>query len=168
MYSMNTEEKNITQDEPSTNGKQSSTPQDEPNYKELYFRTNADFQNYKRRIERERIEWTNIMQADVIEKILPIVDDLESAIQAAIKHHDITLTAWIEGFQLVLKKFKKILSDLGVEEIVASGQFNPEQHEALMHVQSTEHTSGQIVQKLSSGYIFKGKVIKYARVSVAK
>ncbi len=138
----------------------------ESDYKDQFLRLNADFQNYKRRIERERTEWTHIMQADIIEKMLPLVDDLERAVQTA--EGSQAAPAWIEGFQLILKNFKKTLTSLGVEEIVATGTFNPELHEALMNVESSEHQSGNIVQLLSKGYTFKGKVIKHARVSVAK
>lgn len=138
----------------------------DPDYKELLLRTNADFQNFKRRVERERAEWTSLMQASVIEKMLPFVTDLERAIQSAPATEG--SSAWLEGFQLILKNLKKTLKDLGVEEISTTGQFNPELHEALMHVESADHASGDIVQELSKGYTLKGKVITHARVSVAK
>lgn len=140
----------------------------DPDYKELLLRTNADFQNFKRRVERERTEWTSLMQSSVIEKILPFVQDLERAIQVAQTQSAEGSSAWIEGFQLILKNLKKTLADMGVAEIAATGQFNPELHEALMHVDSTDHKSGDIVQELSKGYTFKGKVLTHARVSVAK
>jgi molecular chaperone GrpE len=139
----------------------------EPNYKELYLRTNADFQNFKRRTEKEKLEWATIMQADIITKILPTIEDLERAIQTA-EQKSTESASWIEGFQLILKNLKKTLTDLGVEEILTMGQFNPEFHEALVQIDSPEHASGDIVQVLSKGYTFKGKVIKHARVSVAK
>lgn len=135
-------------------------------YKELLLRTNADFANFKRRVERERTEWTSLMQSGAIEKILPFVQDLERAIQAAQTAEG--SSAWIEGFQLILKNLKKTLSDMGVAEISTTGQFNPELHEALMHVDSADHKSGDIVQELSKGYTYKGKVLTHARVSVAK
>lgn len=140
----------------------------QPDYKEQYIRANADFQNYKRRIEKERIEWTQVMQGDVLEKMLPFVDDLERAIQASENSAPEGSTAWIEGFKLILKNLKKKLSELGIEEISTKELFNPEFHEALMQVESAEHSTGQIVQELSKGYTFKGKVLKHARVSVAK
>ncbi|NDD54538.1 nucleotide exchange factor GrpE [bacterium] len=138
----------------------------DPNYKDLYLRTNADFQNFKKRTERERSELAQLLQAEAMEQLLPIVDDLERAIAAATANgHN---QAWIDGFSLILKNAKKRLSDKGVEEIATAGMFDPALHEALMHVESPEHTSGQIVQVLEKGYTLKGKVLKYARVSVAK
>jgi molecular chaperone GrpE len=138
----------------------------EPNYKELYLRTNADFQNFKKRTERERIDLAQALQADAIEKLLPIIDDLDRAIATA--QNTGAKEAWLDGFMLILKNAKKKLADLGVEEITQTTAFDPMMHEALMHVESTEHKSGEIVQVLEKGYLLKGKVIKYARVSVAK
>lgn len=142
----------------------------DPDYKELLLRTNADFQNFKRRVERERTEWTSLMQSSVIEKILPFVSDLERAIQAQASQEATPggQPDAIKGFELILKNLKKTLKGLGVEEIPTTGQFNPELHEALMHVESADHASGDIVQELSKGYTHKGKVLTHARVSVAK
>ena len=140
---------------------------EEINYKELYLRTNADFQNFKRRVERERTELAQLMQAHVIEKLLPTVDDLERALETAEKSAE-TPAVWLEGLRLIAKNLNKRLTELGVEEIGTAGVFNPELHEALMQVEDSQHQSGHIVQLFSKGYSFKGKVIKHARVSVAK
>jgi len=142
--------------------------QSDPDYKELFLRANADLQNFKRRMERERMDWTQLIQAETIEKFLPLVEDLQRALEASTKSAPEASGAWLEGFALILKNLKKKLSELGVEEIVATGTFNPELHEALMQVDSPTHISGNIVQQLEKGYTYKGKVIKHARVSVAK
>jgi molecular chaperone GrpE len=63
---------------------------------------------------------------------------------------------------------EKILNDLGVEEVSTIGQFNPEFHEALMQIESTEHKSGNIVSVSTKGYTFRGKLLRAAKVSVAK
>jgi molecular chaperone GrpE len=159
--------KNTQQQEDALTEK-STTPQQEPDYKNLFLRTNADLQNFKRRVEKERAEWSVLIQADVLERILPIVDEFETAVQIAEQKAPEGSQIWLEGFQLILKNLKKQLAELGVEEIDTTGIFNPEFHEALMQVESTDRPSGQIVQQFSRGYSFKGKVIKHARVSVAK
>ncbi len=138
----------------------------EPNYKELYLRTNADFQNFRKRIDRERTDLAHGLQADAIERLLPIIDDLDRAVTSA-QSNGVQET-WLEGFVLILKNAKKKLADLGVEEIANTDTFDPMLHEALMHIDSPQHKSGDIVQVLEKGYALKGKVIKYARVSVAK
>lgn len=138
----------------------------EPNYKELYLRTNADFQNFRKRTERERSELAQGLQADAVERMLPIIDDLDRAITSAQQNG--VQESWLDGFVLILKNAKKKLAEIGVEEIANTTTFDPMLHEALMHVDSPEHQSGDIVQVLEKGYALKGKVIKYARVSVAK
>jgi len=157
----------IDEQNPNTPTPEESQPQG-PDYKELYLRTQADLQNMKRRMEKERLEWTGTTQADVIEKLLPFVEDLDRAIETAQANKTEQSAIWLAGFELIAKNLKKTLSGLGVEEIVATGRFNPEFHEALMNVQSADHASGMIVQQLSKGFTFKGKVLKPARVSVAQ
>jgi molecular chaperone GrpE len=164
-HNLNHNDQPVTEETPVTEQKQQTQ---EPNYKDLYQRATADFQNYKRRIERERVEWAHTAQADTIEKILPVVDDLERAIATAQQTPTAENAAWIEGFELILKNLKKKLTEMGVEEVPATGEFNPEFHEALMNVDSQDHQSNHIVQVLSRGYSLKGKVIKHARVSVAR
>lgn len=153
--------------QPDTTTPEETQPQG-PDYKELYLRTQADLQNMKRRMEKERLEWTGTIQADVIEKLLPFVEDLDRAIETAQTNKTEQTAIWLNGFELIAKNLKKTLSGLGVEEISAMGRFNPELHEALMSVQSADHASGMIVQQLSKGFTFKGKVLKHARVSVAQ
>lgn len=137
-------------------------------YKDLFLRTTADLNNFKRRVEKERAEWMTAAQSMVIEKILPIVDDLDRALVIAQKDVAADNVAWLDGIKLIQKNLNKMLSDLGVKEIDASGVFNPEFHEALASVDSAEKASGDIVDVFFKGYTFKGKVIKHAQVSVAK
>jgi len=154
--------------EPTATKPEERMPQ-EIDYKELFLRANADLQNFKRRTERERTEWATLMQTNVIIKIVPVVDDLERAIQTAEQKAPADSLSWIAGFSLILKSLKKTLQDLGVEEIQTAGRvFDPELHEALVQVDNPTHASGHIVEQFSKGFTFKGKVIKHAQVSVAK
>ena len=140
----------------------------EPNYKELFLRTSADLQNFQRRVDRERLEWAQLMQADIVQKFIPFCQDLDRAIEVSAQTATPQAAELLEGFKLIAKNLHKTLTDLGVQEIKATGQFNPELHEALMTVESADHKSGDIVQVLSKGYTLKGKVLIHARVSVAK
>jgi molecular chaperone GrpE len=141
----------------------------EPNYKELFLRTSADLQNFQRRIERERLEWAQLMQADIVQKFIPFCQDLDRAIESSAKTATTPQAAeLLEGFKLIAKNLHKTMIDLGIQEVSTTGPFNPELHEALMTVESPNHKSGDIVQVLDKGYTFKGKVLKHARVSVAK
>jgi molecular chaperone GrpE len=139
----------------------------QPDYQALFLRATADLQNFKRRTERERSEWATLIQIDVIEKMLPILDDVERALAHTEQPTTPETVVQLEGFQLIAKNFKKTLAGLGVEEIPATGLFNPELHEALMQVASSEHRSGEIVQEFRKGYTLKGKVLRHAQVSVA-
>jgi molecular chaperone GrpE len=139
----------------------------QPDYKVLFLRATADLQNFKRRTERERSEWATLIQIDVIEKMIPILDDVERALAHTEQQTTPETIARLEGFQLIAKNFKKALAGLGVEEISTAGLFNPELHEALMQVASPEHRSGEIVQEFRKGYTLKGKVLRHAQVSVA-
>ena len=137
--------------------------------KEQLLRVNADFQNFKRRVEKEKTEWFELAQAGVLKSFLPVLDDFDRAMQSFEKIEDSKeKKAWMKGFDLLCKNFKKVFHDLGVEKIACDADFNPDYHEALMQVESKEHTSGHIVEVLNKGYTFKGKVLRPAKVSVAK
>lgn len=151
------------QSQPQTPQESAATQQPEQvNYKELYVRLAADMQNFKRRIEKERSEWTETAQGIIISALLPFFEDFDRAIANTPQ-----LTEQ-EGLILIQKNLKKTLADLGVNEIEAAGQFNPEYHEALAQVEAENHASNDIVQVFNKGYMFKGKVLKHAQVSVAK
>lgn len=137
------------------------------NYQEQFLRVSADFANYKKRIERDRLDWMQSAERMVIQKMLPIIDDLDRAIMLAQEKTSTESNAWLEGFVLIQKNMQKTFTDLGVKEINTLGIFNPELHEALMNVQNSEKQSGEIVDVLRKGYMLNEKVIRHAQVSVA-
>ncbi len=137
-------------------------------YRAQFLRVSADFANYKRRMEKERLEWMQTAQNSILQKVLPIVDDLERALAHTQANASPEQNSLVEGFTLIQKNAKKIFTDLGVEEIDASGTFDPELHEALVSVQAQDKQSDHIVEVLRKGYLFKGKVLRHAQVSVAK
>lgn len=159
-----TSEKTCSQECPK---KEPMTPEEE-SFKEQFLRLNADFQNFKRRIEKERIEWMVLAQSKMLENILPIFDELDRALTLADEKSDEQHKAWLDGFKLIQKNWQKKFKELGVEEIEGSGKFDPELHEALVQVDSDDVESDHIVQCFEKGYKFKDKVIKHAKVSVAK
>ncbi|MBM3894035.1 nucleotide exchange factor GrpE [Candidatus Dependentiae bacterium] len=139
--------------------------------KEQLLRTTADFENFRKRTEKERIEWMNITRATTIRLFLPINDDIDRALAtlpAKNEQHDSLITSAIDGLSLIQKNISKALESAGVEEIPTNGQFNPEFHEALMQVELTEKSSGEIVQTFEKGYKLGTNIIRHAKVSVAK
>ena len=98
----------------------------------------------------------------MLEKILPVLDNLERA--AAYKDGESVL----HGLELTLKSFNEVLSKLGIKEIDAvGGKFDPNLHNAVMHVEDDEHGEGEVVEVLQKGYMCGDKVLRYAMVKVA-
>lgn len=144
---------------------------EEENAKTQLLRITADFANYRRRVEKERVEWVSVGQNAVVKSFLPIIDDIERAFEAAkntiITNESAQLQTIIEGLDLVDKNMRKVLSDLGVQEVACTGMFDPHVHEALMQTVVDGLEPGMIVQVLSKGYTYKGMVVRHAKVSVA-
>jgi len=144
------------------------------NSKQQLLRVTADFANYRRRMEKERTEWIATGQGAVIKAVLPVFDDIERALEEAKKAVDSAAgegqsrtQAIVEGLTLVEKNMKRVLQELGIQEVMSSGQFDPHIHEALMQTAVEGLESGTIVQTFSKGYTHKGTVIRHAKVSVA-
>jgi molecular chaperone GrpE len=151
----------------SENPKQNS--KDEISWQEKFLRVNADFQNFKRRVDKEKSEWVNFAQIDTIKSFLPLIDELDIAMKSSKKCElKSEIRSWLNGFEIIQKNLIKKLSELGVEQIDCRGEFDPNLHEALIRIDSEDQKSGQIVEVISPGYLFKGKVIRHAKVSVAK
>lgn len=128
----------------------------------------AEFENYKKRCEREKSLWINNAHAEILKDILPIVDDLERALDNKEKENTLDeVKSYLQGFEIILKEMKKLLVKYHVTEIDASGEFNPEDQEAVIQVKDSDREPGQIVQVLQKGYKYKNMVIRPAKVSVA-
>lgn len=136
--------------------------------KSQLLRISADFANFKNRVTKERSEWEEFAQINIITAFLPMIDDLERALDVAKDKINKDCLSWLAGFELIDKNLKKSLDKLGIKEIDCSSDFDPELHEALMQTDSDKHATGQIVQVLNKGYTFKNRVIRHAKVSVAK
>lgn len=123
----------------------------------------AEFENFKKRSQKERESLYNSVMSDVIETMLPIVDNLENA--AAVATEDAN---YKQGVELVLKQFKDVLKNKGVEEIEVLGKiFDPSLHEAVSSVQDPSKNDKEIVQEYRKGYKIGGKVIRHSMVVVA-
>lgn len=138
-------------------------------WKNKYEHVFADWQNYKRRIEKEQATWIRSAQAEMLNKLLVIVDDFDRALQEHQKRgHTGELDAWLKGFELIGKSLYKFLHDAGVTEIQEVHSFDPTLHEAIAQVKSDTHASGDIVDVLQKGFMFKGQVLRPAKVTVAQ
>lgn len=127
----------------------------------------SDLQNFRQRVEKERMQWSITAQTDVVKKILPVVDDFDRAIQESAKGSD-SDRSLVAGFMLIYKSLLKMLDSIGVQVMTDFTVFDPEKHEAIMQVDAEGHASGDIVDVIEKGYIFKGEVLRPAKVSVAR
>ena len=135
-------------------------------------RTAADFQNTQRRQQKQLADSIDRANADLIRRLLPVLDDFDLAFQnapqpPAAQADEDAGSAWIDGFRQIQKKLLDLLQEQGVSPIDADGEFDPMRHEAVLSEQSDEVESGHIVGVLRSGYEYKGQVLRPAMVRVA-
>ena len=138
-------------------------------WKDQFLRLSADFQNYRRRVEKERASWILEGGKKIITTFLPIIDELDRALKSSEKYertHE--MEVWLEGFAMIKHNLERRLREIGVEDIDCTGSFDPNLHEALMHVDAPGHQSGEILEVFTRGYTFHGTVVRYAQVGVAQ
>ena len=130
-------------------------------------RVQADFINYKRRSDQEREDMVKHLNAGLISKLLPVLDDFRMALDHAPGGPD--GKAWAEGVSLINRKLLGILESEGTMVIVADGEeFDPSQHEALGFAESTTHPEGRVVSVVRQGYSLNGRVLRPAQVILAR
>lgn len=126
----------------------------------------AEFDNYRKRTEKEKTAMYEIGAKDIIEKILPVIDNFERGFQSVEdgKKDD----PFVDGMDKVYKQLMKTLEDAGVKQIEALGQeFNPDFHNAVMHVESEEVGENIIVEEFQKGYMYRDSVVRHSMVKVA-
>ncbi len=129
-------------------------------------RERANFQNYKKRVERERTEQAQAVQAQMLLKLLPVLDDFYRAMDAV---PDAAQDSWFAGVELILRRLERYLADHNVTEIEAAGQpFDPNYHEAIGLDAETDADSGTITDVLLRGYRHGERVLRPAMVRVAE
>ena len=134
---------------------------------EQYLRLAAEYDNYKRRTTQEKVQIYTNSVAEVIEKILPFVDNMARATAVEVASED--AKQLLEGIKLVERQFLETLTAIGVEEIKAEGEkFDPNMHNAVMHVDDDSIEGEEIVvEEFIKGYKYKDKVIRHSTVKVA-
>ncbi|WAM32985.1 nucleotide exchange factor GrpE [Caldicellulosiruptor morganii] len=136
-------------------------------YKSLCQRIAADFDNYKKRIAKDRENMYYEVVADVVGKLLPIVDNFERAISSA-RESENTNEEFIKGLEMIKKQIDDIFSKLGVEPIEAlNKEFDPYLHNAIMHVEDERYGKNIVIEEFQKGYKIKDRVIRYSLVKVA-
>jgi molecular chaperone GrpE len=132
----------------------------------------ADYQNLERRISEGRSEMVSYVGAELIKKLIPTLDHLEQALGGTSEEEK--GSGWFKGVELVVKEFKQVLSQEGLDEIPADGVFDPSLHEAVdTRVPSPAEASegkreNTILEVVRKGYNLNGKVIRPAQVVVGR
>ncbi len=137
--------------------------QDYEELEDRYKRILAEFENFKKRSSKEREGLYNSILSDVVEVILPVVDNLENAAKVETKDEE-----YKKGVELVLKQLKDVLASKGVEEIKTVGEtFDPELHEAVSSIQDEKLGEKEIAEEYRKGYKIGSRVIRHSMVVVA-
>lgn len=123
----------------------------------------ADYRNLESRISQGRSELTKYVGAEIIRKILPVLDHLEQALSGVTDTEK--QSGWFKGVELAVKELNQVLTEEGLDQIAADGQFDPNLHEA---VDTREGDDNKILEVARKGYTLKGKVIRPAQVVVGK
>jgi molecular chaperone GrpE len=133
--------------------------------KEKYLRLYSEFENFRRRTTKERLEWMQNASKDMIEAVLPVVDDMERALSALKNAGDSTSS---EGMELIYKKLYGILERKGLKPMNAKGEdFNPDLHEAVTQFAApSPELVGKVIDEVEKGYFLNDKVLRFAKVVV--
>lgn len=126
-------------------------------------RNMAEFDNYKKRIAKEKESMYVTIVGDFIAEILPIMDNFEKAMNS-----ETTDESFKDGIYMIYDQLKEMLNKTGLEEIEAQGQdFDPNLHEAVMHVEDENYAEKQVVEVFRKGYRLGDKIIRHSMVKVA-
>jgi molecular chaperone GrpE len=136
-------------------------------YFEGWQRERADFSNYKRRIERDQQALSQNITGEIIKKYLLVLDDMDRAVK--MRPADGDLAAWSTGIELIYRKLQNIIDQEGIRRIPAeTEEFNPTRHEAITFEESPDHASGAVIGVVQEGYTLGDRVLRPARVRVAR
>ncbi|TLP38499.1 nucleotide exchange factor GrpE [Arcobacter arenosus] len=136
-----------------------------------YFRVHADFENIKKRLEKEKYQAIDYASEKFAKDLLAPIDTLEMALAAEEAAKDMPaeelLAKLKEGVELTIKNFYTAFEKHDITLVETDGEFDPNFHDAVMQVDSPDHETGQIVQRLQKGYKFKDRLLRAAMVSIA-
>lgn len=140
----------------------------EEDFKDKYFRALAEMENMRKRMQKEKQDVARFGIEQAIAEFLPAVDNFENALRFA-EQATGEVKNWAMGFQMILAQFKEVLHNHGIVAFHSEHKaFDPELHEAVEIVETDEHPEGTILQEFTKGYKSHARVIRPARVKVAK
>jgi len=139
-------------------------------YLDALQRMKAEYENYQKRIERERSSQIKYALQPIMNKLISILDILETAIQSGNQmESNLTDKKFFEGICLAYKEFFKLLQDFGLNKIQSMGaKFNPSYHEAVQQRESQDHPDMTVVEEIQTGYLFQDRLLRASKVIVSK
>ncbi|HEX5474937.1 MAG TPA: nucleotide exchange factor GrpE [Vicinamibacterales bacterium] len=134
-------------------------------YYDRLLRQTAEFDNYRKRVDRERQAQSDAVAADVLADLLPIVDDFDRAL----KSEGADVDSYRRGVELIDRRLHDLLRKRGLRPIDALGtDFDPHLHEAVAYDEAPGHRDGEVIEEFSRGYMLGDRLLRPARVKVAK
>ena len=162
------EEVNTDEDDESEAPKKGKKSREQEKIEELTDRVKrqmAEFDNFRKRTEKEKSQMFEMGASDILEKLLPVVDNFERGLDALGEDEK---NAFSEGMEKIYKQLMTMLDDVGVEQIEAEGaEFDPELHNAVMHVDDESLGENVVAEELQKGYRYKNTVLRHSMVKVA-
>jgi molecular chaperone GrpE len=134
-----------------------------------FLRAAAELDNYRKRVAREKEELARFTSERIVAALLPVLDNLERAIDAA-QRHGADNSSLLDGITQVYSQFRRTLVEFGLQEVIANAghPFDPKLHEAVSQIESGEHPEGHVVEQLQRGYKLADRLLRPARVVVSK
>ena len=165
------EDERIETAEPAAEPAESNEPVDaaelkkqRDDYYDRLLRKTAEFDNYRKRTDRERLQLSDAVAADLLQELLPLVDDMERALRAEGSDERIR-----KGVELIHKQLLEILRKRGVRPIEALGaDFDPHYHMAVAHEPANDRREGEVIEEFRRGYMLGDRLLRPAMVKVAK
>lgn len=153
---------------PKTEDKKAKEKPEIIDYKDKYLRTLAEMENLRKRLQKEKLETISYVAENTISEFLPVLDNFENALKFASSSSD-EIKKWATGFQMIITQFRDVLYSHGIVAFHSEGNhFDPHFHEAMEIVETTQHLDGTILEEFSKGYKSENRVIRPAKVKVAK
>lgn len=147
---------------------QESPPAEVEDFEQKYIRSLADMENMRKRMQKERGDMTRFAVENIISEFLPALDNFEGALGHS-SHMSEETQNWAKGFEMILSQFKDVLESHGIFAFRSKGmKFDPHLHEAMEMEETEEIAEGTIIKELVRGYKRGDRVLRAARVTVAK
>ncbi len=151
---------------PAAGGELAEARRERDEYYDRLLRKTAEFENYRKRVDRERRESAQYAAGDLLEALLPIVDDFERALQAEAGPD---AEAYRQGIELIYKQLQDLLARRGVTLVESVGQaFDPRVHQAITYESSPGRAEGEVIEEVRRGYKLGDRLLRPAMVKVAK